>query len=126
MSRFCLVLGGILAMTVGTSAAAPEAKNKKKSGGHGIHGTIVSVSKDSITVKTHHKKKKGQATAGKSHTKTFTLTQNTKIQKGGKNQNQPASFSALSPGQHVVVLGRNQQADTVIIHHHHKKKKNAA
>ena len=125
MSRFCLVLGGIIAMSVGTSEAAPDANGKKKSGKHGIHGTIVSVQKDSITIKTHHKKKKGQAVASKGHTKTFTITQNTKIQKGGKKQNQPADLGALAKGQHVVVLAKNQQANTVIIQQHKKKKKAA-
>jgi len=123
MSRFCLVLGGIIAMTVGTSEAAE--KGKKKTDEQRIHGTIVAVQKDSITVKTHHKKKKGQAAAAsKSHTKTFTITENTKIQVGDKKQNQPANLAALHKGSHVVVLARNNQADTVIIHN--KKKKKAA
>jgi hypothetical protein len=120
MSRFCLVLGGIIAMTVGTSEAAPSGKGKKKSGEHGIRGTIVSVQKDSITIKTHPKKKKGQAIAGQ--TKTFTITEKTKIHKGGKKQQQPVDLAALSKGQHVLVLAKNQQAKTVIIQQHKKKK----
>jgi hypothetical protein len=121
MSRFCLVLGGLIAMSVGTSTAAPAAKGKK-SGEHRIHGTIVSVQKDSITVKTHHKKKNGQAAATKSYTKTFTITANTKIQVGGKNQTRPANLNALHKGEHVVVLAHKHQADVITIHHHKKKK----
>ncbi len=125
MSRFCLVLGGIIAMSVGVPEAATAAKGKNKTGEHRIHGTIVAVQKDSITIKTHHKKKKGQAVAaGKGHTKTFTINQNTKIHIGGKKQTRPANLDALHKGEHVVILARNQQADTVIIHH--KKKKKAA
>jgi hypothetical protein len=123
MSRFCLVLGGIIAISVGTSTAAPAAKGKK-SGEHRIHGTVVSVQQNSITIKTHHhKKKNGQATAAtKSHVKTFTITANTKIQVGGKNQTRPANLNALHKGEHVVVLAHNRQADVITIHHHKKKK----
>lgn len=124
MGRFCFVLTGVIAMSVGTSEAAPSGKGKKKGGEHAIHGTIVSVQKESITIKTHAKKKKGQASAGKSHTKTFKITQNTKIQKGSKKENQPVELAALRTGQHVVVHARNKQADTVTIHN--KKKKKAA
>ena len=83
-------------------------------------GTVTEVGKDSITIKTHAKKKKGQAIAGQ--TKTFTITEKTKIHKGGKKQPQPADLAALSKGQHVVVLAKNQQAKTVIIQQHKKKK----
>ena len=71
----------------------------------------------------HHKKKNGQATAAtKSHVKTFTITANTKIQVGGKNQTRPANLNALHKGEHVVVLAHNRQADVITIHHHKKKK----
>jgi hypothetical protein len=114
-------VGGIIAISVGTSTAAPAAKGKK-SGEHRINGTIVSVQQNSITIKTHHHNN-GQATAAtKSYTKTFTITANTKIQVGGKNQTRPANLNALHKGEHVVVLAHKHQADVITIAHKKKKK----
>lgn len=64
MRRFKVLIVIAMAFLLATSAqAGPNGKGKKgKKRSHGVHGTVVAVDKDSITVKPKHGKKKGGGT----------------------------------------------------------------
>ena len=125
MSRFCLVLAGILGLSMQTLDAAAPANRKNNSVDHRISGTIVAMhlkgGRHSITVRTHHRKYGQTAVAGNGYTRTFAIDQNTRVEFGSKNQLRQATLAALHKGEHVVVLARNHHADAVIIHHGKKR-----
>src|SRR5262249_46373034 len=96
--RSLLVVAVALAFAVAvqqTARADDKAADKagKKAGkggkkkGHAVHGTVIAVKKDkdkdegTITVRVHHRRKKGDATASKPVEKVFKVTSATKFQK---------------------------------------------
>jgi hypothetical protein len=122
-----LVVGLVCALTVGASNVH-AAKGVKKKGDHHHRGVVVSVEKDSITIKTHHHKKKKNLAVGavKTHEKTFTIDTATKVEIDTKGEHKPATLKALHKGEHVTIASKDKHADKIDIHHHHKKKKKAA
>jgi hypothetical protein len=122
-----LVLGLVCGLTVGASNAY-AAKGVKKKSEHHHRGVVVSVEKDTITIKVHHhrKKKKVAVDAPKTHEKTFAIDAATKVKIDAKGEHKPATLKALHKGEHVTIASKDKHADKIDIHHHHKHKKGKA
>jgi hypothetical protein len=122
-----LVVGLTFALTAGASNAF-AAKGVKKKTDHHHRGVVVSVDKDSITIKVHHHKKKKNLAVStpKEHEKTFRIDGATKVEIDTRGEHKPATVKALHKGEHVTIASKDKHADKIDIHHHHKKKKKAA
>lgn len=96
------------------AAAAKKGSGKKKA--HGVRGVVESVNPGSITVKVHHRKKKGNAANAPTGNmaRTFQIGANTQIFHNGK----AVGLAGLSPGKRVVlhtVPGQRQQVARIDI-----------
>ena len=112
-------------LLISFTSVADAKGNKAKTPAKTVHGKLLEVGSDSITVKVHHKhKKKGAATkpavkkakankAGKNKGKkkgtTFKTTAKTKVTLNGKK----ASLSSLTPGLKVKVKEVNGTAKKI-------------
>ena len=135
--RSLLVVAVALAFAVAvqqTARADDKAADKagKKAGkggkkkGHAVHGTVIAVKKDkdkdegTITVRVHHRRKKGDTTASKPVEKVFKVTSATKFQKvsgtRGDRQLTSATFADLHKGEHVAIVAKGDTAEDVKFH----------
>lgn len=112
MRRLHYVMALVLALILAAGAWADEDGKKKSKGkkkGDGVLGAVTAVDKDSITVKTMGRGKKGAPSSG-GEEKKFKLTKDTKVERmsGGKGQAQssPAKVEDIKTGTHVMVKAK--------------------
>ena len=136
-AKFCLV--GLIAagLTIGSlsmagSASAchgPSTGTQTAHHRHGIHGRIVSINNNSITVAMPSHHKKGKAAAGAAAiaaqpvTKTFRIGAGTRIAFVVGAKAKLATMNDLRPGEEVAIVapGGMAQAIAIMGHEHHKK-----
>jgi hypothetical protein len=135
-TQFCFV--GLIAvgLAVGSlmladAASACKGTTQSANRGQGIHGRIVSVNNNSITVAMHQHHKKGQAAgvaakAAQPMTQTFQIGANTQVAfVGGKNA-KLATVNDLKAGEEVAIEGPGGMAQKIAIMHHEHHKKGAS
>jgi hypothetical protein len=117
-----------VALALALFASSAEAgKGKKKKAARGVRGTVVSVAKDSLTVKVGARKKGNNPGTER----TFKLSDATKVEKvSGKRANRqasPATITDVAKGARVVVNANGEQAQGIkIVGKSKGKKKKAA
>jgi hypothetical protein len=130
MRTFFGVVCTVGLLWVGASSAF-AAKGVKKNATHEIHGIVVHVHHHqgklanghigSITVKTHHKKKKAGAAGKKTHE--FSVGTNTQFYLVHGTQHAPGNFAEVHDGEHVTIKEKDGHAESVAIHVHKIKAK---
>jgi hypothetical protein len=133
-TQLCLI--GLIAagLAVGSlvmadAASACKGKTKSASQGHAMHGRIISVNNNSITVAVHQHHKKGQAAgaaATQQTTETFQIGANTRVAFVGGKTAKAATFNDLKPGEEVAIEAPGGMAQKIAIMHHVHHKKGAA
>ena len=117
-------MGWVAAESAAEAAPARKAGVKKGSGKKkgAVLGVVESVSKDSLTVKVKHGKRRSRSVVKRQ--KTFQIGATTKVYRNGK----AVGLAALDPGKRVVVhtvAGQRQQVARVDIISGKKNKKKA-
>ena len=116
-----LVIGSLVASGI---VRADDVPAKKHHNHHGVHGKITAVNGNTITVDVHQHHKKGEAKAAP-ESKTFTISDKTKIEILGEDGAKTAgSAAALTVGAHVSIHEHDGVVEEISVggHRHHKKK----
>jgi len=125
IGRLGIVVAALVAGTLIFDGSARAAVTTAKHHHHHIHGKITAVSSTSITIEVHkHHKKGAGAAAGKGagESKTFQITNNTKVISIGPGGKTTGSVANLSMGEHVAIGEHDGVAHVIIVssgHHRH-------
>lgn len=120
--RTAAVLGAVAAFVV-CAAPAPAAKGVKKNGAQQVSGRVVAMhhgknGQGTITIQVMHQKQQKGLVAGQAarrqrgQTRTFTVTQATRVQGGGNGR---GGLAGLRTGTHVTIAAHQGQADTIMV-----------
>jgi hypothetical protein len=112
--------------------AAKGVKKNPVNGVHELHGVVTHVHHHNgkevngrigeITIKTHHKKKKG-AVAVKTTTHEISVGKNTHFSLVHGTQHLAGNFGEVHDGEHVTIKEKDGHAESVAIHVHKIKQK---